>query len=285
MKKIFLLLLVMYSVELLPAFAQNNGPVLSSDRPTVKLSPRVRTLDREEQIPTIRTDIIQQFLNRPQLITEEELEEAGYVITNTEQSIFSTKGHHIYVKGLYDDVPIGSKYIIVRLGKAYHSPLEGEEDEVLAYEAIYLGDAVLKDMNKLASLEITTATREIRPNDRLLQLRKRVISEDFYPHSPVSLENAYVIAVTSDYVLIGKYQIVVINKGLDDEIERGHVLKVFKRPQQHREVTSSGKGDEITLPKLHIGSLLVFKVFDSVSYALVTQSKRPIHLLDVVTVP
>jgi len=279
MPKILILLLVIYSIEVLPSFAQDGS------RRIIKLSPQVRVLDREEKVPTIRIDVIQQFLNRPQLVTEEELESSGYIITNSEQSIFSTRDSQIYVKGLYNGAPVGSKYIIVRIGKNYYNPLEGEEDEVLAHEAIYLGEAVLKDIKELAVLEITLAIREIKPNDRLLPLPKQVVLEDFYPHSPTNLEDAYIIAVTSDYVLIGKYQIVIINKGLDDEIERGHILKVYKQERQHKEITKAGKGEEVTLPKLHVGSLLVFKVFDNVSYALVTESKMPIHLLDLVTIP
>jgi len=285
MKKILLLLVVVYSIESLPTLAQDGEPLpLYDGSRAVKLSPQVRVLEREKRISTIRIDVIQQFLDRPKLVTPEEIEEAGYIITNTEQSIFSTKGSQIYVKGIYG-APVGSKYIIVRLGKIYYSPLKDEEEEVLGHEAVFLGEAKLQSPGNLATFIITSAVREIKAKDLLLPLTERVIRDDFYPHSPSILEDAYVIAVTSNVVLIGRYHIVVINKGSDDGIERGHVLAVFNKPGLLKDAVDSEDDDENTLPKLPVGSLLVFKVFEQVSYALVTESKVPIHLLDIVTVP
>ncbi len=275
-KILFCLLLVIASYAMTPALVAQD-----SDRRTVKLSPQIRVMEREQKVPTIRLEMIQHFLNRPRLITPEELENAGYIIANAKQTIFATQDSQIYVNGL-DSGTLGSQYIIVRLGQAYLSPFEDEEDEVLAYEAVYLGEAQLIVADEPATLKITAAEREIKNHDRLLPVEAHGFQEDFRLHSPTTLQDAYIIAVVNEILTIGKYQIVVINKGLDDGIERSHLLSVYKKG---RLVKESVFDEDVILPKRRVGTLLVFRVFERVSYALVLEASTPINILDMVTVP
>lgn len=251
-------------------------------RRTVKLSPQVRIIEREHRIPIMPAAVIQQLLNRPVLITEEEIEYAGNIIANANESLLSTKGDKIYVSGL-DDGSYGSQYIIVRLGQTYRSPLEDYDNEVLAYEAIYLGEAVVKIPGELATLNITKAHREVRLGDRLLpKPDERTFFEDYHAQSPESLQDGYIIAVVDGTLLIGQHQIVIINKGLDDGMARGHILAVNKKGRRTFDPLYE---EEIRLPKLHAGTLLVFRVFDRVSYALIISANLTINVLDEVTVP
>ncbi len=267
----------------LPLHAQSSGQVSPpNDGRNVKISPEIRIIQRQTTIPTIKMEMIQQFLNRPKLITEEQIEEAGYILANAEQSILSTKGNNIYVAGL-NNWQVGSQYIVVRLGQTYYSPLEDEEDEVLAYEAIFLGEAILTAPGEPATLNITNAVREIKTNDFLLPLEEESFIENFHPHSPPFLEDTYVIAVVNGGgFFIGQYQVVVINKGLYQGIERGHLLAVNKGT---RPIYDNIADEQMILPKRRAGTLLVFNVFDNVSYALVMSSYLPINLLDEVTTP
>jgi len=289
MKKIdvLFLLLMVYGVSNSLVFAQNGEPaVLPSDgRRTVKLSPQARIVERERSISTIKMENIRAFLNRPKLFSEEEIEYAGSIIGNVRQTVFSTEGSQIYVKGL-DDSQIGKKYVIVKLGQAYRSPLEDDEGEILAHEAIYLGEAILKVPGKPALLNITTVVHEIKRGARLLPLETAVFQDDFYPHSPRFLEEAYIIAVIGEgSTIISQYQIVVINKGSDDGMERGHQLAILKAKGRFRETIDSDAEAGMDLPEQQIGTLLVFRVFERVSYALVISAFQPINLLDIVAVP
>jgi hypothetical protein len=267
----------------LPLHAQSSGQVSPpNDGRNVKISPEIRIIQRQTTIQTIKMEMIQQFLNRPQLITEEQIEEAGYILANAEQSILSTKGNDIYVAGL-NNWQVGSQYIIVRLGQTYYSPLEDEEDEVLAYEAIFLGEAILTVPGEPATLNITNAVREIKTGDFLLPLEEESFIENFHPHSPPFLEDTYVIAVVNGGgFFIGQFQVVVINKGRYQGIERGHLLAVNKGT---RPIYDNIADEQMILPKRRAGTLFVFSVFDNVSYALVMSSYLPINLLDEVTTP
>jgi hypothetical protein len=279
---LFLGFFIIYGAVNLPVFSQDSQQLsLPSDGRTVKLSPQIRLLERERRIPTIKMEAIQQFLNRPKLVTETEIENAGSIIGNAELSFFSTEGNEIYVKGLDEFAVEGSRYMIMRLGQTYRSPMEENKGEVLAYEAIFLGEAVLKKAGSPASLNITMAVREIRRGDLLVPLEEHLFFEDIRPHSAKNIEEAYIIAVLDDSSIISQYQIVVINKGLDDAIERGHVLAIKKNNRRLKEVLDSD--DDVSL-KQQVGILLVFRVFDNISYALVTKSSLPIHIFDEVTV-
>jgi len=113
-----------------------------------------------------------------------------------------------------------------------------------------------------------------------LPLGARQFNDDFYPHAPDpdDLEDAEIIAVVEGVSQIGQYQVVVINKGLDDNMEIGHILAV-----QRREVKVHDQA--ITLPRQQVGMIMVFKSFDKVSYALVMKTTLPIHIYDIVTAP
>jgi hypothetical protein len=289
MKKIDLLflLLTVYGMSNPLVFAQNGEPtVLPSDgRRTVKLSPQARIVERERSLPTIKMGAIRAFLNRPILLTEEEIENAASIIGNVQQTEFSTEGSQIYVK-LLNDSQIGKKYAIVKQGQAYRSPLEDDEGEILAHEAIYLGEAILKVPGEPALLNVTTVVQEIKRGARLLPLEKPVFQDDFYPHSPRFLEEAYIIAVISEgSTIISQYQIVVINKGSDDGMERGHQLAILKGKGRFRETIDSEAVAGMDLPEQQIGIVLVFRIFERVSYALVTSAFQPINLFDIVAVP
>lgn len=288
MKRIFLLLLLLIEQNRVVAQADEETsqlepqPPVADNRRTVKLSPQLRSLGREQTVPTIQIEAIQQFLNRPQLITAEEINNSGYIVENSNGSLFSTVGDQIYVSDLENSGAAGSQYIIVRPGQVYRGPPNDDTQEILAQSAVYLGEAVLKEPGEPAILTITSARQEIKKGDLLLALQQRHFAEDFYPHSPKQLTDAYIIAATDGSSLIGKYQIVVINKGLNDKIERGHLLAVTKN---HQQTTSTRQEESITLPKQKIGTLLIFQAFDTVSYALVMSSALPISLFDEVTVP
>ncbi|NJO14905.1 MAG: LysM domain-containing protein [Thioploca sp.] len=293
MKRIFLLLveLIYFCLFQNLVFAQADeekpdpeSPV-QDNRRTVKLSPQLRSLGREKRVPTIPIETIQHFLTHPQLLTTDEINNSGYIIENSDGSLLSTVGDQIYVSGLDNQDPIGNPYIIVRPGQIYHGPQTDKTEEILAQAAVYLGEATLKNQGDPATLMITSARQEIRKGDLLLPLQERGFVEDFHPHSPQQLTDAYIIAVTDGTSLIGKYQVVVINKGFNDSIERGHLLAVIKSGPKITITRQEDYEDNVTLPQQKIGSLLVFRVFDTVSYALVMTSSLPISLFDEVTIP
>ena len=74
----------------------------------------------------------------------------------------------------------------------------------------------------------------------------------------------------------GQYSTVVLNKGKRDGLDEGTVLAVYKK---------GNLVDKIQLPDSRTGLVMIYRVFDKVSYALVMQINRPVNLLDTVRNP
>lgn len=246
----------------------------------VKLSPSLRVIESERANSTLPLEKIQQFLIRPMVVTEEELRKSSYILGTAHNNVLLTSGMEMYARGsqAFDE----KNYVIIRPGQEYRDP--NNHNEVLAREAIYLGDAELKVEGDPATLLISNAKREIRAGDRLMPLGERSFNQDIQLHTPKHpLDGATIIAVLDGVSRIGQYQVVVLNKGDDEALEVGHVLAVKHHGDSIKD-TEQG-GEEVKLPGVQAGTLLVFKVFERVSYAVVLKATLPISLMDEVTLP
>jgi hypothetical protein len=105
---------------------------------------------------------------------------------------------------------------------------------------------------------------------------------DIVPHVPSGPVNARVVSVVNGVLLAGQYQVVAINRGSLDGIEPGHVLRVNEYGDHVRDhcATVAGLGTcvghSVNLPQESAGTLLMFRVFDHVSYGLVVEITNPI---------
>jgi len=246
----------------------------------VKLSPNVVTTRADSAVETVPLSKIRQFLARPQVAERDELNSAPYIVANAAGKLLISQGDIIYVRGL-DDELVGESYIIVRAGQAYQD--QGEDAEPLAYEATYLGSARLEQDGDPATLTVTEAARDIRQGDRLLPVPPQVFERDFIPTLPGDgIEGARLIALLGEGTQVGQYQAVVINRGEEDGIERGNVLAVYRGGETIHDPLAN---ESVSLPSLQAGTLLVFKVFEKISYALVVKATRDMHLYDEVALP
>ena len=79
---------------------------------------------------------------------------------------------------------------------------------------------------------------------------------------------------------MGQYQIIVLNLGTLDGLESGHVLSVYKAGKTIRDAVSEDRKAMVTLPDVHAGEALVFKLYEKVSYAIVMKATTSMHLFD-----
>ena len=82
----------------------------------------------------------------------------------------------------------------------------------------------------------------------------------------------------------GSNQIVSLNRGSRDGLERGTVLALWHEGAVQRD-KSVDKGQLIKLPDERIGVVFVFRVFDRMSYGLVLDTTEPTIPGDRVTQP
>lgn len=248
--------------------------------PTVKLSPRVREEELKDAIPTIPIDAIGPFLNRPRVVGKGELEQAPYVVEHGDHHLMSGDGYKVYARGIDENNAHGD-YVIVRAGMPYRDP--NNSSDILGYEAIYLGEARLTRLGDPATLQITDSSREIMRGDRLLPKGDEDIFRSFTPRAPENQVQGQIISILGGVRMIGQYQVVVVNLGRQDDMLPGHVLAIDQVGDEVEDIVVGGK--DVRLPTERAGTAMVFRVFDRVSYALVMEASRPIHLLDEVTNP
>lgn len=252
--------------------------MIGKEYPTVKLSPRIREKGLDEAIPTIPYDVINPFLSRPRVVTEDELEEAPYVVEFADNHIAAGGGYRLYARGIEENTGNGD-YLLVRAGQSYRDPDSGE---ILGYEAIYIGDARLQRYGDPSTLLATNSAREILRGDRLLPKDDNDYQRSYMPRAPKNQINGSIIAVVDGVAQIGQFQVVVLNLGRQEDIEPGHVLAVNQRGGRVKDIVSGGS---VKLPDERAGEVMVFRVFERVSYALVMRATSAIHIEDMVTNP
>ncbi|MDH5432797.1 MAG: LysM domain-containing protein, partial [Gammaproteobacteria bacterium] len=117
------------------------------------------------------------------------------------------------------------------------------------------------------------------------------IQSVYFPHAPSDFKGGQIVAVYGGMVQIGQYDVVVINRGIRDSIEVGHVLSIFKKGEEVFDEEDTARSfisaidRHVDLPDEHVGRLMVFRTFEKVSLALVLQAKKNIHVNDKVTMP
>ncbi len=243
----------------------------------VKLSPSSRVSGIHKAISTIPMSAIRPFIDRPRVVTEDQLDDAPYIVSSYEEHLISGTGNRIYARNLKTPLPA---YNIVRPGKEYIDP---ESGDVLGYEALYLADARLikagKGDDELSTLSVTKALREVLNNDILIPQEQREQMFQFSPRSPESEVKGQIISVYGGVSQIGQYMVVILNRGEDDGLAPGHVLAVM---QKGAEVTDSRRFlfSSVDLPDERAGIMMVFKTYKNLSYAIIMEEDRAIHVND-----
>lgn len=254
------------------------GMAPSKTYPTVRLSPGIREEGLDAAVPTIPLDVIGPFLSRPRVVGEGELEKAPYIMAHADNHLASGGGYQVYVRGLKQETVQGD-YSVVREGQVYRRP---ESSEVLGYEAVHIGDARLTRFGDPSTMLLTSSKREVLRGDRLMPKGDDVLQHRFLPHAPAHQVNGQIIAVLEGVKRIGQYQIVVLDLGRQDDIEPGHVLAVNQTGAQVEDIVAS---EQVKLPDERAGTVMVFRVFDRVSYALVMEATKTLYLNDQVLNP
>ena len=132
---------------------------------------------------------------------------------------------------------------------------------------------------------ITESKREALKGDVVLPQNRGKISYNYVPRVPELDFNGSIISLFDALSHAGQNQVIVINLGQRDGMERGDILGIEKAGGKVLDTVTEQGDDTIDLPDTRTGISMVFKVFDRVSYALIMESTRVIQVGDIVTNP
>jgi LysM domain len=266
------------------AFLDNGRPVVFREGGpgnTVRLSPRIRVEPLEEAIPTIPYATLRAFLSRSQILAESELESLPYIVSQRE-ALIGAAGNDVYVRGIDGDV--GAAYNVVHLGEPLVDP---DDDAVLGYEGIFVGEGNVRRTGDPATMRLVSTTREALVGDYLIT-PEISLPANFLPRAPEASVDGRIISVVDGISLIGQYQVVVLNRGARHGIEPGHVLRAFRAGEEIVDEARGKRGfkrEKVQLPDEPAGTIMVFRSFDRMSYALVMEATSELHVLDKVANP
>lgn len=258
---------------------------------TVKLSPRVRaeTLDNGA-IPSIPLHLIGPFLNEAVVFNTDELATAPRIVASQEGRVLLSRGETAYVRG---DLKGLRDFRVFRDSRPLNDP---ETGELLGFEARYVGTAeFVRDGGLQGSLDgksaaivpatfkMTSIRQEAGVGDRLAPVPQRDYAA-YVPHAPSQPIKGRIVSIYGEALSAGQNQIVTINRGTKDGMERGHVMALWRDGARAVDTTDPAK-PLMKLPDERIGTLFVFRTFDRVSYALILQSEDPVKPGDRFTQP
>ena len=278
-------------------YARLSTTAPNGDPGVVRLSPQARESSLNElALPTLPPHLIEPFLAEPLVVDSQALTQAPRIIATQDKRVLMAKGDRAYVRNsggqlISTDKHQPSSYRIFRDATALKDPVSGE---ILGYEAKYLGSAtVVRGESVLESadgqpaqatpgtVDITRSKNEIRAGDRLLPSpAPQYLS--YVPHAPVkNVEGAAVVSIYGDSVgyNAAQNQVIAINKGAQDGMDIGTVLELVSKGNVIVDKTSPTR-DTVKLPDEANGYAMVFKVFDRVSYALITTAQRGVNVGD-----
>ena len=244
----------------------------------VKLRPKTHVGSIESAIPTISPDAIVPFLTEPLVVGRSELERSGYVTIGLDDRRALGDGSEFYARGLKKNS--GTEYYqVYRKGAALRHPDTGE---TLGYEAQYLGDARMLVAGDPAKLVVTRVKQEILPTDRLLAAPEKAALPYYFPRAPDKAVDGRILAAINGLREFGPTTIVAISLGKREGMEEGHVLRIMRHVGKSKDPVTKRM---YKMPDEESGLLMIFRVFDKVSYALIMDANRPIHLHDALRTP
>ncbi len=278
---------LIYPGDVISLYYVDGQPRLSINQPMVsdgsgKLSPRVRRTDLTADNYGIPIDTIRPFLIRPQIVSAEQLKLAAHILDSDENRLIFGANDKVYVRNLQDK-RLNTKYSVFRPGQKMLDPTT---NELLGFEAIYAGDAIVERGGEPATVRLIDTTREILRGDRLMPQDHGATGIHFWPHPANDSTQGQIISIFDALSQVAQYQIIAINLGKRDSVEPGHVFAVQQKGRMIRDhYRRQDQSREVTLPNEKTGIAMVFRTFEKISYALIMKSTRTIRQGDLVTAP
>jgi len=245
-----------------------------------RLSPQVRAEPlASDAISSVPMNLIGPFLTDAVVFETNELETAPRIVATQEGRVMLGRGDRAYVRG---DVSGARLWQIFREPKPLTDPDTGE---ILGFEARHVGAAELvraADESQTpeggaivpSTFLITQLREEAGVGDRMAPLPPKDYSP-FAPHAPTGPLAGRIISLYGDHLSAGQNQIVALNRGLRDGVERGHVLALWSAGSLRQDSTDPDHA-MLQLPDERNGLLFVFRVFERVSYALILNTLDPV---------
>jgi len=264
------------------------------DRLVARLSPEIRELPLTSNIPAIPLENITSSLTTNRIVPAELFAVVPYIVSTLGNNLLIGAGDEIYARG---DWPAGARTLeIYRQVNSYEDP---ETEESLGIELATLGFATIIEDGEdgIRKLLVNNSSSEIQVGDRLLVREETRLDSTIFPTEPAMEVNGRIIALTNGERLASLLDSVVVNLGARDGLAEGDILSIQQlgdrmvdtEGRSRKSVTDQIRDyftrDRLQLPNKEIGTLLVYRTFEKLSYALILTITEPTEVGDIIANP
>ncbi|PKG97924.1 peptidoglycan-binding protein [Paraglaciecola sp. MB-3u-78] len=256
--------------------------VRESSKPEIKLSPEgSKSLKVPNAIPALPWSVIKPYIENEMIMSQQAYDRYPYILGD----------HEGAVRYATDSLVLGkaarrSKENLNIVRK--QNELFDMDGNFIGLQVRHLAKAKLvdADLDNQALIKILEAKLEVKRGDKIIPA---VTTEpDEVLLVAAQDQTGYIIDDLEQHNLLGKYNVVVLDLG-SDKVSAGTIMGIYsqgpriidgKQPKYEGESemirSAFNQGDEISQPALKVGEVVIFKTFDTASYALITKSAKVI---------
>lgn len=262
--------------------------VQRGDRDVTRLGPIMREQSLASTIPAIPLESIENSFTRNRIVSQEMLDAAPYIVQNLGDNLAIATGDEIFARGEW---PVGTtSFEVYRPFREHEDP--DDDDISLGMELEYLGFVSITEVvsDEVRRLLVNNSSKEIRVSDRLLVREVSEIGATIFPTEPQVGMEGRIVAFLGNETMASQLDTIVLDIGTYDNLAVGDVLAVAKEDSElidgierermsfRERMSSIFSRNRLELPGDEIGTVLVYRTFERMSYGVILTSVEPIEL-------
>ncbi|NRA54451.1 MAG: LysM peptidoglycan-binding domain-containing protein [Gammaproteobacteria bacterium] len=264
-----------------------------SGKKQLKMVPHGRIIDQRQPIPTLSLADIGHYLTDNKIVSDRQIEDLPLIVGSERSTLFYKVGDIVYVN---QELPVDGLYGFYNKGRRFSSVAD---DDFLGNEIELSGVARVTVSAAISRLELLSTARAVKNGQMVMALADTDSLPAYFTPRPAAIDvMSTVVASAQHFRDIGKNSVVIIEGGSNQGIKQGSVFSVY-RPGTIQLIDGDNrvrgplelrrydhikayfvKQNQLKLPDVYRGKLMVFQTFEKVSYALVIELASPIRIGD-----
>ena len=226
--------------------------------------------------PGSSPSIVDAAFERMGFVSAGDSEASGVILGSREKRTYLTAGDDVFIS--FRDpgsVKAGDRFTIYANGKAVVHPVTKEK---IGSMVDIIGAVVVTKAGGVFEGRVEKAYREMEAGAKLRPYREPVREVEItQTRADVT---AYIIASLEGKEFFSRGDIVYIDRGAVDGLEKGNTLKIYKKGA----VTINPLNREkVYLPQIELGELVVLDPMERTSACMITQAQKSINFGDIVS--
>ena len=240
----------------------------------LRIAPTIRSTQIAQAPLPLLPENLQNLFARTPLISSDTLPNAPTVRAIDSGRVMAGKGDRIFVVG---DVGSNKQFDVVRVK---HSIFDPDTQQALGMAGLYIGRVRLSQRSEaIHQFDVMRSEKEINTGDKLVPVSDSHLVP-LFPH-PGKVVDGKLAAILHDGRWARMHDIVVLNRGSVHGLDPGSVVKVVR----HVRIRTNENPLSNPLNNKAIGTLLVFKVQERISLAMIMQARDAITIGDSIISP